>query len=804
MICSACTGLPGRGEAAVVSLSVIGASGRGDRMPGTGIHISIMRHVARGLAEAGYNPKGSDRVNPRWSGPNLNRLGRIMEQHDNFAALGAHGPDLFFMLPDFRDQDGIRVSSVLIFILDFVEKVYDALDPYVSKWEKYLGPISEDTAEEISRLTGGLSETFGDIGGELSAILTTALEDFVTQQGDLWEFFSLGLNKGYDDQSYFWSDIGHYRRTGAFGRTLWELADGEGGSDSLRAYALGYLTHLGADTTAHSFVNTISGGPFRTHWQRHHLVENHMDALWYLQDPLGPRTADQYPQFTESALYYDLAFDDDGGMVPRPSYPGGDTLRDNWERARKLDIDSDVPAEVTQLLLQAIEQLYYTDGGPHPKILDNDGRPTGDNIDEAYRLWFRLLKLLTVDGFSHEPPPPPDVFPNLDFPTISDPSDDPPDSGDNSWWDDVLDFILSVLAILAYIVEVIAYLASLPWAVLADLISYPFRLAAYYALELPLFHLLKAFRSVLVMTGYLHPMADEIRLGLVRVGDQDEVSVQALNSDLSDVFGGVTPPPQQDRVLYRDPRYPYAHPDDEFKHPWDYPDPKQTPTERCPTTAGAWARLDGPDILFRGVGQDPGIRDRLEQADSPQAADGVGLSLQLQQHLGDPVEFCKYLIWLTTRDSQQEGDRQPQIVDWNLDSDRGYGYHDWDWNRDPNADPVKDPERNKYQPPCTWPPQADDPPTPYSASTPLKLHWTGPRLEDPGCDAPFPCSDDVIILLEQGSRGGVPPEVAVPEVAAPEPTAPATTEAAGESGPVVEPARAPRRSPRARRGGGAR
>jgi hypothetical protein len=257
-------------------------------MPGTGIHISVMRHVAKALDEHGYAPPGSERVNPRWTGPDLTRLGRIMAEHDNFAALGAHGPDLFFLMPDFRDEGGIRVSSVLTFVLGFVEKVYDALDPFISKWEHYLGPISEDTAEEISRLTGGLSETFGDIGGELSAILTTALEDLATQHADLWEFFSLGLNKGYDDQAFFWSDIGHYRRTGAFGRALWEIADGPDGSDSMRAYALGYLTHLGTDTTAHSFVNAISGGPFRTHWQRHHLVENHMGALRYLQDPLGP------------------------------------------------------------------------------------------------------------------------------------------------------------------------------------------------------------------------------------------------------------------------------------------------------------------------------------------------------------------------------------------------------------------------------------------------------------------------------------------------------------------------------------
>src|SRR5919204_3160869 len=143
-------------------------------MPGPGIHISVMRHVAKALAEAGYRPAPSDRVDPGWKGPDPAELGRVMREHDNFAALGAHGPDLFFLLPDFRDVDGIPVSSVLIFILDFLEGLYDALDPYISKYEHYLGPISEDTAEEMSRLTGGLSEVVGDISGELSSLLITA------------------------------------------------------------------------------------------------------------------------------------------------------------------------------------------------------------------------------------------------------------------------------------------------------------------------------------------------------------------------------------------------------------------------------------------------------------------------------------------------------------------------------------------------------------------------------------------------------------------------------------------------------
>src|SRR5262249_55563244 len=69
--------------------------------------------------------------------------------------------------------------------------------------------------------------------------------------------------------------------------------------------ALGYLSHVASDTVAHAFVNQVAGGPFRVHWQRHHLVENHADAQWYLNDPdpTAPRSNGGYDQLTESALY---------------------------------------------------------------------------------------------------------------------------------------------------------------------------------------------------------------------------------------------------------------------------------------------------------------------------------------------------------------------------------------------------------------------------------------------------------------------------------------------------------------------
>jgi len=704
-----------------------------------------MRAAAEALSRTPYLPGPSKRIDVRWTGRDTMELGRLLKDHPNFASLGAIGPDLFFFLPDFHDQKKIELSSILVVVLRFLEELYQSLDPYISKWEKYLGPIGEDTGEEISRLTGGLSESVGGIAGELSSILITALEKFVTQQGDRFEFFSLGHNKGWDEQAFLWSDMLHYRQTGHFGRALWRRADAisdPAAADQTRAYALGYLTHLATDVTGHALVNSISGGPFRLHWQRHHLVENHMDAFWYLADPSKPGSGTQYPQFTESALYYDIAFSDSGGPVQRPPYPTGHTLRENYKRRRLLDLDSAIPDNhpLPQVLIDVITEIYYADG-KHPKILrDNDGKPSDQLIRDTYDLLFRFLKFTTVDGFAHEPPDLPKVWPNLDFPIFTDPHEDAPgsDGGDGggssgNWWDDFLDFVLSVIKVILYILEVALWFATLPWALLADLVTYPLRLGLYYALELPLFHMLKSFRAVLVMTGYFAPMDDEIAFGLVHVGMPDPFTFSTVLHAVDDVFPNLNPAPPLDDNPFRDKNgYPRQHPDDEYRHPWDYP-ADTIPVEQNPTTAGPYPRGASPKILFANLTTDAVIRERLETAKTDAEVDKIDLSLNAHEHLGDPVSFSQYLIWLESRKNPQDDGTNVPVVDWNLDADRGYGYHDWDWNRHGLADRRND-EGYNYQAPCTWPAQSEDEKQNFNPNVALQIHFLDAGA-DPGCQS---------------------------------------------------------------------
>jgi hypothetical protein len=128
----------------------------------------------------------------------------------------------------------------------------------------------------------------------------------------------------------------------------------------------------------------------------------------------------------------------------------------------------------------------------------------------------------------------------------------------------------------------------------------------------------------------------------------------------------------------------------------------------------------------------------------------VDLDLKARQHLGDPVSFSQYLIWLESRTNPQPRGVKVPLVDWNLDADRGYGYHDWDWNRHGKADQA-DPEGNMFQAPCTWPSQSDpdrNPDENYNADVALQIHFTeGP---DPGCSSAI---DSLLV----SDAAGIPP-----------------------------------------------
>ena len=190
------------------------------------------------------------------------------------------------------------------------------------------------------------------------------------------------------------------------------------------------------------------------------------------------------------------------------------------------------------------------------------------------------------------------------------------------------------------------------------------------------------------MTGYVHPMSDEIAQSLVRVGNPTSATWQEVVDELGDTFGGMLPErPEGDTSgdPFSDDNYPHQHDYEmgEFRQPWAYP---TTEVELSPTVVGPAAQNSGPKSIFDEQLPNAVVRDGLECATSPAAADAVGREfVTTTTHMGDSVSFSQYLIWLASRSmlpghDVDPGDHThgplfhgcpPGLVDWNLDSDRG-------------------------------------------------------------------------------------------------------------------------------------
>ena len=130
-----------------------------------------------------------------------------------------------------------------------------------------------------------LQQLFGDMQQVVDGLLATLLEAVkrYVSEFNLFELFSHpyrdGVPKGpkppgfdvatqraTDTNEWWWFDAMHYRKTGKLAQ---RLLDKTPPNSPLHLYAIGYLTHVAADTVGHPYVNSISGGPYRSHAQRH-------------------------------------------------------------------------------------------------------------------------------------------------------------------------------------------------------------------------------------------------------------------------------------------------------------------------------------------------------------------------------------------------------------------------------------------------------------------------------------------------------------------------------------------------------
>ena len=748
-------------------------------MPGWYVHLEAAHDTAARL-RTGAVPPGYP-IPPA----SAMAIGEHCHTWRNYLELGALGPDLFYLLPDFKNTTGQVIRQVVSWALD-VWEVIDA--EFVAKWEKWIDPISTNNAQLASQLTGGLSTQLAQVLDEVTSAILDAFKGLLAQMGDWFGILTSGVPQAFGDDAFYWSDMFHYRRTYQFPFVLFQQAqaalaaatttDERQDAEARIAFAVGWLSHCATDVTGHAFTNAKSGGPYRDHWQRHHLVENHMDSENYGARHPGPL----YAEYGTSALHFRLAFRhrndapyngrDDAPAYDYwtgfPAYDNGDGPTATAFRHTFFDLDTGpLPDHLVDGLLEAMSAVYGTEG-PHilmqdppfsetdPGTGDPDGRPNADAMGQMWEIVYRYLKMTSSDAISLRLPPPPSVFTDHSFPTPPGGGgsgiDDDPSRGADVDDDDsfsLLDLLLALFAWIVYIGQVIVWLLTVLPGLIVDITTFPAREVIYWGVIVPLWNLYILARRALVMSGFAMPKPVEISSGLTTLGNEGTYDIgSAMDNPLGMPSGPrpITEPSGRltasdargldhayPRGIVRDLPAAIGRPDlagalgltgplryradatgDEFKasewiSPWRYPLTNQAGAgvaqEGAATHAGPYVVGTKSTILLSALAGNAGARADLEKASSPAETEAVlDAHLSADEHLGGPVDYGVYLVG---RMADEVGQGEFGVPDFNLDADRGYAWHCWDWDRGaavcvPDITPAFG-EDYSYRQPCTSP-----------------------------------------------------------------------------------------------------
>jgi hypothetical protein len=585
------------------------------------------------------------------------KCGTVMRDWEKFTAIGAIGPDLFYFSQDYNGiplgpaSDELMLSLAtyyffdaasesnwepLLIILDQVNSTMAGLlrlliklqkmwNAFVTGWNATIGPIVSDIENLADDLTGGLLSEFGTVLDELKAALTTIAEEELVTFADIFTMFDTCVQKGFDEKLFLWSDMSHYRRPSALCQAFVNQVDAlnkagqHDQADQFLAFTLGYITHLGTDTVGHSFVNEQCGGPYRNHPQRHHLIENHIDAWNYNQtkpggaitpDPWG--YSDSYPDLSMSALWFAVQMTPDdpkGKQRPEP-LPSDPTAA-----AAALDVDGEMPDWMANSIVLAMMETF-TDDNEHPQIyqgsafqssidaglltsiiesvtgsapnkpipeLLNDiapappfpvrkGFPLPWQVKTFYKILISYYKFAYNGTWELQKPSTPSF---IIFPPASDLSNllQPPDLSGIDPSNPVDDICGLFIALIEWAVKEIGAAAQLVGdliKMLASPVSYPARLALY-DLAMMIWDIVNRTHEIMAHTGYFLPHAqqlypsgelrlpNEIDLPLITLGGTVDATFRAALAAAVDPLGNLDTNQSVIGIGHSvsDPNYPY-------------------------------------------------------------------------------------------------------------------------------------------------------------------------------------------------------------------------------------------------------
>jgi hypothetical protein len=590
--------------------------------------------------------------------------------------LGCQGPDfLFFNTNDISPTVKDLVTAYFD-VSDFIENfkrdlialvpqpVLDALAAFDEAANAVV--TSSSTLTELQELF----EDMQHVVDGLSATLLEAVKDWVSDF-NLFDLVSHPYRDGVPEgpkppgfavpaarlaaQDWWWFDAMHYRKSGKLAQLLLEKTTP---GSPLHLYAVGYLTHVGADTVGHPYVNAISAGPYRSHAQRHKASENYQDVF----NMLAVRSVDW--NYSKLHAFYNFNFN--GSIDTENDVP---------------DPFTHLPNALAELITDALNEIYDEDAtAPTP---DYAKRITAADLNDTYRLWYRWFKSATDTGTL--PPPVPysltaelrevwdQMVDNLD--SIGDFLEDAANTaGDMGIWGI---FILLGALILAALAAAAALIDAVLGA-LTTLGSATIRYVACLIYE-QLYNAFETFRLAVAMNGLAFPMREHLTEPRI---------THFANPSLPDANGNTV-----DWVLGRLPTLRWVVPGllHNERH-LCYP-PMTLAAEQPGVFAVPTSYLDKTSTWYAwgDISQKQGILDELADA-AAQADDGSLLAgiYTDKELLGNALMLVEALY-----DRVKAGDDLP---DFNLDGDRGYGYLCWSQAGDPAPD-FPDPVASAATPP---------------------------------------------------------------------------------------------------------
>ncbi|MEC0128480.1 zinc dependent phospholipase C family protein [Paenibacillus pabuli] len=555
-----------------------------------------------------------------------------------YTGFGSIGPDfLFFSMKEYGPDFANLINTYF--------EIYETLQPFIDFYEKHVKPMEEKIDEGINwideKLFHGLLQQLRDVVSTIISGALHKLASVLTDKVDLFYAVYPKVQKGAPENDWYWFDTLHYRKSGTFCSNMWKLAKDD---EDLKRYCLGYASHIGTDIVGHPFVNTIVGGPYRTHWHRHKLVENWIDAYMLNDDAKMQRQTFRdcnlssgeerfsFNSISGSYLYKSCQFEDDK-----------------------------LPKKLGEMFISSLN-ITFKDI-PHPPMLSLE------DLDSTYRLWLSWFKKATESGLAVKPKPV-----------------DPPGGASKELWVDFIkglprfpkdlsgrggrrisirDFFRSMQSFLEYLKDVALYVVDWTISHIGDIVTLGYwegiQLLKYllYQIHKVMYDFYDNCRFSLVVAGYLFPESEDLT--------KHPWGLCFVNTSFAHLTGGGVAdfskyPLKQEHHGFSTPEdhliYPQTFAEEPFAEPAPRPFYGKFPTYFVYEAQKSWSdqieRLYDCTIPY-------GENDSTHSIDHLTWENG---------QLGNALQCSADLIV----------SRMEDLPNFNLDGDRGYGWKTWSTN----------------------------------------------------------------------------------------------------------------------------